>query len=385
MEQMSCAGQAGRREGRAGRGRAGTPALAGASRSLSDPGAVGWALPEEQFDSRDAVMTKAEVRALALARLGPGPGMLVWDVGAGSGSVGIECARFGAAVIAVERDAVRCERVRANATRHGVDVRVVPGEAPQALDELPDPDVVFVGGGGAAVIEAVTARRPARIVVALAAVERAGQAIAALDAAGYATDGALVQAARFAPLPGDVHRLAATNPVFLVWADGPRYHGTVGPWTTAARTREPGPEHRDDRAHRRHHGRPRLRRPAGRGLAGETRSYDGPARHALHRAWAECDGLVCFLAVGATTRLVAPLLDSKWIDPAVVCVDEPGRYAVTLVGGHAAGANALCTRVADALGAQAIITTATDATGLPGSTPWAGPPRVRSRGSAAPC
>jgi precorrin-6Y C5,15-methyltransferase (decarboxylating) len=122
-------------------------------------------------------------------------------------------------VIAVERDALRCERLRANATRHGVDVRIVPGDAPEALDELPAPDVVFVGGGGAAVIEAVTARRPARIVVALAAVERAGQAIAALDAAGYATDGALVQAARLAPLPGDVHRLAATNPVFLVWAE----------------------------------------------------------------------------------------------------------------------------------------------------------------------
>src|SRR6516225_3304855 len=113
---------------------------------------------------------------------------------------------------------------------------------------------------------------------------------------------------------------------------------------------------------------------AGRAAAGrlahawpsETRSYDGPARQALHRAWAECDGIVCFLAVGATTRLVAPLLDSKWVDPAVVCVDEPGRYAVTLVGGHAAGANALCTRVADLLGAQAIITTATDATGLAG-------------------
>jgi precorrin-6B C5,15-methyltransferase / cobalt-precorrin-6B C5,C15-methyltransferase len=179
--------------------------------------AGGWALAEERFDSRDAVMTKAEVRAVALARLGPGPGMLVWDVGAGTGSVAIECARFGAAVIAVERDMVRCERVRANATRHGADVRVVPGEAPQALADLPDPDAVFIGGGGPAVIEAVAARRPARIVVALAAVERAGQAIAALDAAGYATDGALVQAARFAPLPHGVHRLAATNPVLLVW------------------------------------------------------------------------------------------------------------------------------------------------------------------------
>jgi len=182
------------------------------------PGTVGWALAEEEFDSRDAVITKAEVRALALARLAPGPGLLVWDVGAGSGSVAVECARFGAAVIAVERDALRCERVRANAARHGADVQIVPGEAPEALSGLPDPDVVFVGGGGTSVIEAVAARRPARIVVALAAVERAGPAHSALNAAGYATDGALVQAARLAPLPGDVHRLAATNPVFLLWA-----------------------------------------------------------------------------------------------------------------------------------------------------------------------
>jgi len=99
---------------------------------------------------------------------------------------------------------------------------------------------------------------------------------------------------------------------------------------------------------------------------GRTRSYEPPAKQALHRAWAECDELVCFLAVGATTRLIAPLLDSKWTDPAVVCVDEPARYAVALVGGHAAGANDLCIRVAEVFGAQPIITTAMDATGLPG-------------------
>ena len=183
---------------------------------------AGWALGEEQFDSRDAVITKAEVRALALARLAPAPGMLVWDVGAGSGSVGVECARFGAAVIAVERDARRCDRIRANARRHAVDVRTVQGEAPHALEGLPPPDAVFVGGGGQAVIEAVAGRRPARIVVALAAVERAGAALATLAAAGYAPDGVLLHAARFAPLPGDVHRLAATNPVFLVWGTAGR-------------------------------------------------------------------------------------------------------------------------------------------------------------------
>jgi precorrin-6B C5,15-methyltransferase / cobalt-precorrin-6B C5,C15-methyltransferase len=207
--------------------RAGAEGLVGAGWLAGARGAPdGWALPEEEFDSRDAVMTKAEVRALALARLGPGPGMLVWDVGAGIGSVGIECARFGAAVIAVERDAVRCSRVRENAARHGVDVRAVPGSAPQVLAGLPDPDAVFVGGGAPEQVEAVAARRPARIVVALAAVERAGLATAALDAAGYATDGALIQAARFAPLPSGVHRLAAINPVFLVWGVLP---GTTEP------------------------------------------------------------------------------------------------------------------------------------------------------------
>jgi precorrin-6B C5,15-methyltransferase / cobalt-precorrin-6B C5,C15-methyltransferase len=218
------------RQSAGGGGQAGAGWLAGGHHA-----AEGWALSEDEFDSRDAVITKAEVRALALARLGPSPGMLVWDVGAGSGSVGIECARFGAAVIAVERDAMRCERVRANATRHGVDVRVVAGDAAEALGELPDPDAVFVGGGGPEVVEAVAARRPARIVVALAAVERAGLATAALAAAGYAADGALVQAARFAPLPGGVHRLAAINPVFLVW-------GTLT-GTTETTGRAGGPGH----------------------------------------------------------------------------------------------------------------------------------------------
>jgi cobalt-precorrin 5A hydrolase/precorrin-3B C17-methyltransferase len=98
----------------------------------------------------------------------------------------------------------------------------------------------------------------------------------------------------------------------------------------------------------------------------ETCSYDGPAAEAVPRAWAECHALICFLAAGAVVRLIAPLLDSKHLDPAVVCVDETARYAVALAGGHAGGANALASRVAGVLGGQAVITTATDRTGLPG-------------------
>jgi precorrin-6B C5,15-methyltransferase / cobalt-precorrin-6B C5,C15-methyltransferase len=183
-----------------------------------DAGDAGWALPEDAFEHRDSMVTKAEVRALALARLGPGPGLLVWDVGAGSGSVGIECARLGAAVIAVDRDPAQCARVASNAARHQVDIRVISGAAPGALNGLPDPDAVFIGGGGTEVVSAVAARRPARIVVALAAMERAGPVCDVLDAAGYPADGTLLQSSRLARLPDGTHRLAAANPVFLLWA-----------------------------------------------------------------------------------------------------------------------------------------------------------------------
>jgi precorrin-6Y C5,15-methyltransferase (decarboxylating) len=179
----------------------------------------GWALPEDAFDHRDSMVTKAEVRALALARLAPRLGTLVWDVGAGSGSVAVECARFGAAVVAVERDPQQRTRITANAHRHDVDVQVVAGAAPPALDGLPDPDAVFVGGGGPEVVAAAAAREPARVVVALAALERVGPTCAALTAAGYATDGVQLQASRLAVLPGGAHRLAATNPVLVVWGE----------------------------------------------------------------------------------------------------------------------------------------------------------------------
>ena len=94
-----------------------------------------------------------------------------------------------------------------------------------------------------------------------------------------------------------------------------------------------------------------------------TRRYEGPATIALPRAFAECDAIVCFLAVGATVRLLAPLLGSKHSDPGVVCVDEALRYAVPVVGAHAGGANDLARRVALVLGGEAVITTASDAAG----------------------
>ena len=106
-------------------------------------------LPDEAYE-HDGQLTKRDVRASALAHLMPRPGELLWDVGAGAGSIGIEWARAHprCRAIAVERDPDRVERIAANAAQLGVPgLRVVHGTAPDALADLPRPDAVFVGGG----------------------------------------------------------------------------------------------------------------------------------------------------------------------------------------------------------------------------------------------
>ncbi|MFJ2085998.1 precorrin-6y C5,15-methyltransferase (decarboxylating) subunit CbiE [Micromonospora chokoriensis] len=195
------------------------PVTAGGMRVDNQPAAApagGWALPEIRYAHRDSMITKSEVRALVVARLRPRLGRLVWDVGAGSGSVGIECALLGAAVLAVEQDPEAGAMIRANATTHAVTVRLVTGRAPEALAGLPEPDAVFVGGGGADVLAAVVARRPERVVLTLAALDRVAPAVGLLRAAGYTVEGSQLSAARLADLPGGSIRLAATNPVVVL-------------------------------------------------------------------------------------------------------------------------------------------------------------------------
>jgi precorrin-6B C5,15-methyltransferase / cobalt-precorrin-6B C5,C15-methyltransferase len=106
-------------------------------------------LPDDAFE-RDGQITKREIRAVALSALAPVPGQLLWDVGAGSGSVGIEWMRVHPAsrAIAVEPRADRRDRIARNAAALGVPgLVVVPGSAPEALSGLPRPDAVFIGGG----------------------------------------------------------------------------------------------------------------------------------------------------------------------------------------------------------------------------------------------
>lgn len=195
----------------------------GAPRAIAGPDRPdGWALGDDAFAHRDGMITKAEIRAVVLGWLGPGTGDLVWDVGAGSGAVAVECARLGAAVIAIERDPDQQERIAANAARHDVPVQVIAGTAPGVLAGLPDPDAALVGGGGTSVVAAVAERARRACVVTLATVERVGPALRALGDAGLEVTGTQIAASRLAPLPGGGHRLAALNPVTVLLGTRPR-------------------------------------------------------------------------------------------------------------------------------------------------------------------
>ena len=108
-------------------------------------------LPEEVFE-HDGLITKRTLRAGALAHLRPMPGELLWDLGAGAGSVGIEWCRAaeGCRCVAVERADQRADRAEANARRLAPagSYTLVRGAVEDALAELPEPDAVFIGGSG---------------------------------------------------------------------------------------------------------------------------------------------------------------------------------------------------------------------------------------------
>jgi precorrin-6Y C5,15-methyltransferase (decarboxylating) len=127
-------------------------------------------LPDDAFE-HDGQITKSQIRAVTLAALAPHHGEVLWDIGAGSGSVAIEwmlCDPHNRA-IAIERDRVRAARILRNAAALGVpDLTLVEGAAPDILHDLPVPDAIFIGGG---------ATRPGVIDAALAALPAGGRLV----------------------------------------------------------------------------------------------------------------------------------------------------------------------------------------------------------------
>ncbi|MER7110225.1 precorrin-6y C5,15-methyltransferase (decarboxylating) subunit CbiE [Streptomyces sp. NPDC000229] len=165
-----------------------------------DPGAVrGWGLPSPAYGGDLRTGESAGLRSAQLACLGPRTGDLVWDIGCGAGALAVEAARFGAAVIAVDEDPAACARTEAAARRFGVQIQTVAGRAPHVLERLPEPDVVRVGGGGAAVVTACADRRPERIVAHATTRDGAEAVGAALADGGYAVECELLQSVELDP------------------------------------------------------------------------------------------------------------------------------------------------------------------------------------------
>jgi precorrin-6Y C5,15-methyltransferase (decarboxylating) len=196
-------------------------------------------LPDEAFVQRrpgSNTMTKREVRAITLAHLALRDHTILWDIGSGTGAVAIEAARLArlGQVYAIEDDAGALAAIEANC-RHfnAANVTVVAGRAPHALQDLPDPDAIFIGGSGGllnVILEVAMARlRPnGSLVVNLASFEHLAETVHHLRQADWTVECTLVNIARTQNIL-DVTRFAALNPVFVLTSHGPERQAERSP------------------------------------------------------------------------------------------------------------------------------------------------------------
>jgi len=171
------------------------------------------------------LITKQEARALSLAKLRLAPDAIVWDIGAGSGSVGLEAARLAphGHVWAIEKNEGDAANARANAARFKVgNYTLTEGKAPALLATWPDPDAVFIGGSGGELAELIRLilgrlKPGGRLVMNFVTLENLATATQELTANGASWDVVQLQASRSQPIL-DMHRMAAQNPVWIVSA-----------------------------------------------------------------------------------------------------------------------------------------------------------------------
>lgn len=179
-------------------------------------------LPDGSFLRGSVPMTKQEVRAAALAKLGVRPADTLWDVGAGTGSVSVELALAApqGRVYAVECEAAACALIRENKERFSAwNLQLVEGRAPQALRDLPIPDAVFIGGTKGSMEEivelALAKNRSARVCISAIAVETLSAAVTALTGRGLEVQVTQIAVSR-TRAAGGLHLLMANNPTFLI-------------------------------------------------------------------------------------------------------------------------------------------------------------------------
>lgn len=179
-------------------------------------------LPDEAFERGDVPMTKQEVRAAVLAKLAVRPEDILWDVGAGTGSVSVELALAAprGRVYAVECRPEGCALIKANREKFRTrNLVLVEGLAPDALSDLPAPDAVFIGGSKGslvAIVDAALDKNPdARICASAIALETLSAAAAALTAKGRTVQVSQIAVSR-AKAVGGLHLMMAQNPIYLI-------------------------------------------------------------------------------------------------------------------------------------------------------------------------
>ncbi|RLA84295.1 MAG: precorrin-6Y C5,15-methyltransferase (decarboxylating) subunit CbiT, partial [Deltaproteobacteria bacterium] len=187
-----------------------------------------FGVPEGEFAHRRGLITKQEIRAIVLSKLRLSERSILWDIGAGSGSISIEAsflARKGR-IFAVERDPEQIRLLKENVRRFEAwNVEVIRAEAPEGLSELPDPDAVFIGGSGGRMEEILDAvcrklKSGGRIVINAATLESVNAAACSLKRRGFETEVALINVARSKAV-ADLTLFNALNPVFVITAKIP--------------------------------------------------------------------------------------------------------------------------------------------------------------------
>jgi precorrin-6Y C5,15-methyltransferase (decarboxylating) len=180
-------------------------------------------MPDEAYDHENGLITKSEIRAISLAKLKLLPHHVLWDLGAGSGSIGIEASLLAplGKVVAVEKHPQRIRNIESNRLRHGVrNMDIRQAELPDGLDGLPVPDRIFIGGGGRmleTIIRSATGylKPDGILVLNTVLMDNLTAALSTLKELGFSTETTQIQVSRGKDMPWS-QRLEAQNPVWII-------------------------------------------------------------------------------------------------------------------------------------------------------------------------